>query len=190
MAIKNLNPTIIGALIGIIGVIIGWLLNFLTEFIKTKIKKHKLLKALFIELQFNEGIVSYKYLYFADLFKDSIPATFSEEKREILITLPLKLALMKELGWGFKTSAYHKAELEGVLLELPTYGEIMEIYRTIFLLQDYGIPKDKTGWRGVRKKLEYLKKSLKLVIENFYKSKDEWIKVIQQQLHKDNKKQV
>lgn len=182
--IENLDPTIIGASIGIIGVIIGWVLNFFTDLVKAKLKKDKLLKSLFVELQFNEGIVSYRYLYFADLFRDSVPSTFSKEEKEVFINLPLKLALMKELGWGFKTSAYNKAESESVLVNLPTYGEIIEIYRTISLLQNYGVPKDKVGWVGVREKLEYLKKSLKLVIENFYKSKEKWIEIIRRELQK------
>lgn len=178
--IKKLDPTIIGALIGILSVIIGWVLSL----IRARVKKNKLLKSLFIELQFNKGIISYRYLYFTDLFKDSVSSTFSKEEKEILKDLPLKLALMKELGWGFKTSAYNKAELEGVLVDLPSCGEIMEIYRTIFLLQNYGIPKDKVGWLGVREKLEQLRKSLKLVIENFYKDKKEWVKIVQQELRK------
>ncbi len=182
--IKKLDPTIICALIGIVGVVVGWVLNFLTDLIKAKIKKDKLLKSLFIELQFNEGVVSYRYLYFADLFKYPVSSTFSKEEKKILKYLPLKLALMKELGWGFKTSAYNKAELEGVLVDLPTCGEIMEIYRTIFLLQNYGIPEDEVGWLEVREKLEELKKSLKLVIENFYKDKEEWVKIVRQELKK------
>ena len=129
-----IDPVIIGAIIGVAGVIIGWLLNFLTDLIKEKIKKGKILKSLLSELQFNQGTVSYRYLYFADLFKDTVPNTFSKEDKDILLNLPIKLALMKELGWGFKVSAYNKAELEGALIDLPTYGEIMDIYRTISLL--------------------------------------------------------
>ena len=171
-------------IIGLIGVIIGWLLNFFTDLVKEKFKRDKILKSVLNELQFNQGILSYRYLYFTDLFKDSIPPSFSKEGKEIILDSTVKLALMKELGWGFKTSAYNKAELEGFLIDLPSYGEIMEIYRIIYLLQDYGVPKDKTGWIGVRGKLEELKKSLKLVTENFYKNKEEWIKVIRQELKK------
>jgi len=183
-----IDPVIIGAIIGVAGVIIGWLLNFLTDLIKEKIKKGKILKSLLSELQFNQGTVSYRYLYFADLFKDTVPNTFSKEDKDILLNLPIKLALMKELGWGFKVSAYNKAELEGALIDLPTYGEIMDIYRTISLLQNYGVPKDKVGWIGVREKLEGLQKSLKLVSENFYKNKREWITVIREELKKSEKR--
>ncbi|MFH1656345.1 MAG: hypothetical protein ABH956_01060 [Candidatus Nealsonbacteria bacterium] len=169
---------IISGLIGIVGVIIGWFLNFFTDLIKNKYKKHKLVRSLFIELQFNQDIISYKYLYSKNLFKNSDRSNSSIKEKKFL-NLIIKLAVMKELGWGFKTSAYNKAELEGVLIDLPSYVEIVEIYRIISNLQKYGIPKDEAGWFVAEEKLEGLKRSFDLVIKNFYKNKKEWRAVIQ-----------
>jgi hypothetical protein len=97
-------------------------------------------------------MVSYGYLYFADLFRESIPPVLKKDKENIL-NVTIQIAFRKELGWGFKRSAYDKAESEGVLGDLPSYGEIMEIYRTVFNLQQYGVPKDKAEWTAIRNKL-------------------------------------
>ena len=184
---KILNPTIVGTLTGIL---IGWALSFFTDLVRERMKKNKLIKSLFVELQLNEGVVSCRYLYFVNRFKSSVPPIFSEKEKNIFLNPLLKLTLREELGWGFKTSAYDKAESEGMLFELPTYGEIVEIYRVIFLLQKYGIPRDKIGWTKAREKLEYLEKSLKLVIENFHKNQEEWIKVTQRELQKKKRDRI
>jgi hypothetical protein len=163
--------------VGIAGVIVGWLLNSLTNLVKERSKRNKLLKLLLAEIRFNQGAVSYGYLYFADSFRELIPSVFKKDK-ETILNATIQVAFKKELGWGFKTSSYDKAESEGILRDLPSYGEIMGIYRTVFSLQQYGIPQDKVGWTAVRRKLEELKKSLDLVIENFYEDKEGWIRSV------------
>lgn len=169
---------------GSVGVILGFILTLIYDVIKEKFKKKKVLKSLHLELQFNQGVVSWGYLYFKKLLK--VPEKFNKKDKETLERIFIEFGLKKELGWGFKTSAYHVAESEGALIDLPCCGEIFNIYRIIDTLKAYGIPKkeDKVGWRSVNERLQQLEKSLNLVIDHFYDSKEEWIKLIRKETRK------
>jgi len=176
-----------GIYLVVFGVFLGWLLSFFTDIVKEKIKKRNLRKSLLNELNFNKGLVSYTFLYFPKLLFKEPKLTMSENDKK-LFNIVLMLALKKEGGWGFATSVYEKVTSEGILMDLTPVlcGEIMDIYRTISLLQRLGIPKDgdNAGWSSVKEKLLKLENSLNLVINNFYASKEDWTKIVKQELQK------
>lgn len=192
------NQETITALVGVIGtlsgVLLGWLLSLSKDFFKSKIDKKRTLESLLSELTFNQGLISYGYLDF-DKGKGEFLRKHGLNKKadEFLSNMGLKFSINRELGLGFKTSAYRSIEsrISSIGLPLALAVEIDDIYRKIFLLEKMEIPQNiielnPTKLNAARKLLKGLEEQLTFVIDNFNKNRKEYIEARKIHLKKIN----
>jgi hypothetical protein len=150
------------------GVILGWFLKFFSDSLNNTVKKFKKLNRLLRELEFNQNLILYQY--------EGLLSPFFKGKD--VRNIVSKISIAKEIKWSFKKNAYLDMEEEGLLYNLVCAADINFIYQQIQTLEKIGMPEleDNKKWKKIIKTIKEIKRSLGLVINNFYKNKKEYIK--------------